>query len=87
MTNIPTKVKHKEADVTVTPAPTKEEKDAFLKEYESLVIPLFEKHKLCLVPIIQDFSNQYRIHQEAVFAIDVYKSPEPKADKPANSNN
>lgn len=81
------RVKHKEANVKITPAPTKEQKDAFLKEYEALVLPLFEKHKLCLVPIIQDFSNQYRIHQEAVFAIDVYKSPESKAVEPANSNN
>lgn len=70
-----------------TRVPSKEEKDNFLKEYEAAVLPIFEKHKLCVVPIIQNFSNQYRIHQEAVFAIDVYKSPQSKADEPANSNN
>lgn len=87
MTNRPAKGKKLELKSTVQPTYTKEQKDEFLKEYEAVVIPLFEKHKLCLVPIIQDFSNQYRIHQEAVFAVDVYKSPESKTEQSADSNN
>lgn len=87
MSNRPAKGKKLTLTPTVQPTYTKEQKDEFLKEYEALVLPLFEKHKLCLVPIIQDFSNQYRIHQEAVFAVDVYKSPESKTDEPTNSDN
>ncbi len=55
----------------------------FLEEYKALVEPLNEKHSRRLIPIIQEERNQYRITQQAVFAIDRYEviKPQPAHEK------
>lgn len=56
-------------------------REVFLKECNAALEPIFDKHLMQLVPVINNHSNQHKVHYEAAFAVQRFTKEEVKVQK------
>jgi len=50
--------------------------EAFLKEFEELTKPLYEKHMMRIIPRVVNLSSEIKVHYEAAFAVQRFTKEE-----------
>jgi len=53
----------------------------FLIECNAALQPIFDKHMMQLVPVINNHSSQHKVHYEAAFAVQRFTKEEIKVQK------
>ena len=56
-------------------------RQTFLAECNEALQPIFDKHMMQLVPVINNYSNQHKVHYEAAFAVQRFTKEEVKVQK------
>ena len=59
----------------------KEARKKFLDECNDALQPIFDKHSMRLVPVVNNFSTEYKFHLEAGFAVQRFTKEEVKVQK------
>jgi hypothetical protein len=53
----------------------------FLEKCNEALKPLIDEYSMQLVPVIQNFSSEYKVHYEATFAVQEFTKEEVKVQK------
>ena len=56
-------------------------RQTFLAECNEALQPIFDKHMMQLVPVINNHSSQHKVHYEAAFAVQKFTREEIKVQK------